>query len=100
MGLHKTHRVNQGMHISGNGVDIDVIVRRFYNQEQVKIADLEIHSQEKSTLLTISTNDVPLVIREGIEVEISDQRRSKSTVHINYRVDKKYLLEARDYEPK
>ena len=72
MGLHKTHRVNQGMHISGNGVDIDVIVRRFYNQEQVKIADLEIHSQEKSTLLTISTNDLPLVIIERIQIKIEE----------------------------
>ena len=96
MGLHKTRRVNQGMHVPE--VDMDIIVREIYGKRKNLTAVLEIRTQDGSTHPRLSRDDPPLLIRPGFAIDLNDEQHSASAVRIHYDVDRGYSLIETNYE--
>ena len=97
MGLHKTHRVNQGMHIPEE--DIDIIIRGIYGSRKDLTAVLEIRTRDDSIRPRLSHDDPPPLIMPGFAIDLNDEQHSASSVHIRYNANRGFSLEAKDYEP-
>jgi len=72
MGYSTSHSVNEGLHIVGDQVSIDVIVRKIGGSKRWREADFEIRGVTNLETLHLSHSDgiVPLI--EGVEIRVRD----------------------------
>jgi len=104
MGLAKRHNINQGMRISRDGVNLDVIVRSlegpdFYHRTVL----LELRQGMASRTLRLSYNDGLYLVMPGIALGVMHENivpqrlrprnRVDPSVVLHYQVDRQYKID-------
>jgi len=101
MGLFKTHRVNEGMHIEGNGESIDWIVRARGGVDVNRMdAEIEVRGVPGINTIHLTWSDRPVWLASGLRVGIKNKgtRRYRGyRVTFIYLADRCYSLSARKY---
>jgi len=98
--LYRSHKLNQGMHIKGNGLSIDVIVVAIYGTRSCREACLEIIGVTGTNMIGVSYSKGLVKLIEDIEVGILNIKKSKdasNSVTIYYSAPKKYSFQPKSY---
>ncbi|HLC87301.1 MAG TPA: hypothetical protein VJH65_03450 [Candidatus Nanoarchaeia archaeon] len=97
MGLFVSHRVNEGMHIEGKGISVDVIVKEIGGDIKFRTAILEIKGVENLHYLNIKWFDGLVKIIDGVYVGVRDKRlSSKDKIRMHYSANDEYCFVRKD----
>jgi hypothetical protein len=101
MGLYRTLRENDGVHIQGNGVSLDVIVREIsLIQDTFKKAYLEVQNQEENYNFSIAEGDSLYKITSDVKVQVRTRTKStnRKVITLNFCAPIKYHFNFKHYE--
>ncbi len=96
MALILTHKVNQGVHVEGRGLSLDLIVRDIRGDYSQCEADIEVRSSTGSRFLQISADGSQIFPLEEFGIELIGKHRRHS-VKIAYTADWDYQIRRKDY---
>jgi len=96
MGLYRYHKLNQGVHIEGGGLSIDLVVRKIGGTKKRREASLEVRGLSHTDRIYLYHNHITPLFASGIEIGIADplgqSRNGSNSVTIFYDVPKKYSI--------
>lgn len=89
--------LDTGARIRGDGSSLDLVVREISGTASHREGKVEIIEGNSSHYLTLVSGEEPQLIRDGIEVRLSDKQTSSESLKIVYHIPRKYGLRRKDF---
>ncbi len=92
-------RVNEGIQVRGNGIYLDVIVRRITGPRRKREALIEVRGIPGLNQICLRNHEKAFTLVNAIRVGISDDiKPSSNAVNIYYKILGNYYAKKREYE--
>ena len=94
----RRYKLNNGLHIEGNGASLDIILRQIDGAGKEREAALEIISQQERKIIYLKNNTDPKEIYENIRIKVLRQKEGKGrSVSLLYIMPENYAISHKTY---